>query len=658
MPKKLSLFALFLYRMFYFIMLAFLLGITARELIQISGILGFFMFYLLVFLTCITVHESGHLLGAMLAKLHISLFSVGFLKFIHRKDRWHVSINKYMLLGGFTLAAPSDDNNLDRRLMVWTLGGPVMGLFYALICGLLYAMISPVLGGADSVLTETGNKLLQTWLIANGGFSILITMHSIIPEKDWSATSDGYKLFHYWRKTPEAIAIRAQYLLNGAAQTGVRPRDWQTNYFDYLLEPSSTPNRRMQALLLRYFVELDRGEVELAGRSLDQALFLSKGEKLPSAALYWEAAYYTARYREQPQLARHWLQRAQPGFLDEDQSYARAKAAILLAEGNNIEAVYWIDKGLALVDQSLEPGTAKAEKDWLQELRSLASLDAPGDTSPQWQVKKLLAGSSLSGEQAQISQSVSVIDRPNQKKALIFQKLKKIEVGKSLFILIIPILMFVLVLSFLYYWLQPPVCHAKIIENLVCKSSYNLAVIHGLNAEREGYLQKAADAFSTALQVDPEGSLARNMRAHLYTTMENYQQAFEDYSFLIAKEPGESNLYLARAKVLIQLERYPLAINDLIMAIELGDIDTRNEGIDLLESAFLQLTNFEEFSGVGYDQWLVAPQSLESLCKLGLVYAYQGDISTVEELLDEMEKNLQVGFQWCEQHIRGLITRK
>ena len=133
--------------------------------------------------------------------------------------------------------------------------------------------------------------------------------------------------------------------------------------------------------------------------------------------------------------------------------------------------------------------------------------------------------------------------------------------------------MFVLVLSFLYYWLQPPVCHAKIIENFVCKSSYNLAVINGLNAERQGHLQKAADAFSTALQVDPEGSLARNMRAHLYTTMEDYQQAFEDYSLLIAEEPGESNLYLARAKVLIQQERYLLAIDDLIKAIELGGID-------------------------------------------------------------------------------------
>ena len=148
---------------------------------------------------------------------------------------------------------------------------------------------------------------------------------------------------------------------------------------------------------MRYFVELDRGEVELAGRSLDQALFLSKGEKLPSAGLYWEAAYYTARYREQPQLARHWLQRAQPGFLDEDQSYARAKAAILLAEGNSIEAISWIDKGLALVDHSLEPGTAKAEKDWLQDLRSLASMDAPGAVSAQWQVKKLMAGLSHSG---------------------------------------------------------------------------------------------------------------------------------------------------------------------------------------------------------------------------------------------------------------------
>ncbi|HSQ26262.1 MAG TPA: site-2 protease family protein [Anaerolineales bacterium] len=657
MPKKLSFFTLFLYRMFYFIMLAFLLGITAQELIHISGIIGFFVFYLFVFLSCITVHESGHLLGAMLAKLHIALFSVGFLKFVRRKDRWHVSINKYMLLGGFTLAAPSDDNNLDRRLMVWTLGGPVMGLLYAVICGLLYAMISPVTGGADSVLTETGNKLLQTWLIANGGFSILITMHSIIPEQDWSATSDGYKVFQYWRKTPEAMAIKVQYLLNGAAQTGIRPRDWQTDYIEYLLDPSSPPNRRMQALVLRYFVELDYGEVELAGRSLDQALFLSKGERLPSAGLYWEAAYYTARYREQPQLARHWLQRAQPGFLDEYQSYARAKAAILLAEGNSHEAISWIDQGLVLIDHSLEPGTAKAEKDWLQDLRSLASIEAPDDASPQSQIKKLMAGLSQSGEDEPAIQSDLIMDRPIQKKKLTFPKLRSVEFVKTFIVLFIPSLMFVLVLSFLYYWLQPPECHVKILENFVCKSNYNLAVINGLNAERQGHLQKAAEAFSTALQADPEGSLARNMRAHLYTITGNYQQAFEDYSLLIAKEPGESTLYLARAKVLIQQEKYPLAIDDLVKAIELGGIDIRNEGIVLLESTFLQLTNFEGFSANGYEQWLIAPQSLESLCKLGLAYAYRGDFPKVEELLDAMEESQQVGFQWCQQQILEIITQ-
>ena len=372
-PSWLGTLSLFLYRMFYFTAFAALLGVTAPVIIPVFGFLGYFIFYLLVFTVSICFHELGHLLGALIANLRISVVSVGILKIVLLGDKYRLRINRSPILSGSIYAAPVDNYNLDRRLILWTIGGPLMGLLYGFLCLLWYLLLLPPAGASSWLAHLAVSQPFQAWLLAGAEVSILISLHSILPWGDGSATSDGYKLIQYWRRGSEAQSLKYLYLLSGASQSGVRPRDWQKDWIEYLLQPSTPPHMRMQAMLLNYYAELDNGAIEQAGQKLDKALVFSSGGAFPGAGLYWEAAYFNARYRNQASVARQWLQRARSGFHDELQTQARAEAAILISEGKPFEALAWVAKGLSILDQSLEPGIAKAEREWLEDLQSLAA---------------------------------------------------------------------------------------------------------------------------------------------------------------------------------------------------------------------------------------------------------------------------------------------
>ncbi len=644
-----GLFLLFLYRMFYFFMLAVILGISAQALIPSINFHGFLIFFLLVFGTCITIHEVGHLWGAVIGKFRVTMFSVGLLKFVRSRNRWYIRYNRFFLLGGFTLASPLKDENLDRRLVVWTLGGPLTGIFYAIASWTILLILN-----SKSFLPFTNKTtdlfvVLQVWLLANAGFSFLISLHSLIPEQTWSSSSDGYKLLQYWRKGTDATAIKYLYLLSGAAQSGVRPRDWHEDYLDDLMDPSMPLNHRMHALLLSYLSEMDKGFIEQAGRSLDQALLLSRGEKLPSASLYWEAAYYNARFRNQPILARQWLSRAQKGFLDEEQTRARAEAAILIAEGQFEQAMIWIDKGLSVLDWSLEPGTAKAEQEWLISLRNLAlesnrrtsltphrPMDGANDTT----------NVSVNGE----SQAL-VFEAPHKKtialKDKIIQFFRIDHIVNSVFLRFTPVAIFCLILAFLYYWLVPPACSPKIIENLLCKSKYNLSIIEGLNAERQGRNEEALLAFSEAINVQPQGCLALSLRAHLTTFLGDYQLAFLDYSTLLDHCQDKPRYLLSRAGVLIKQGMYPSAIDDLTLSMNALDETAFIEGRSLLDQSFREIDDLDLYINAFHSENNGEDLASSELCKLGLAYAYRGNQAQAKEVMTWLLSNSQPGYSWC-----------
>lgn len=655
-PANLSSVVLFFYRMFYFVMLAFLIGITIQTLLQVFGIVGFLVFYILVFVACVTVHEIGHLLGAILVKFYLSMFSVGFLSFIRIRDRWTIKLNRYILLGGFTLAAPLDDQHIDKRLVVWTIGGPLMGILYGLACFGLYLLLPPQMAEPEGVLSQNMFAILQAWFLANGCFSLLIAIHSLIPDQSWSATSDGYKLLQYWRNSEEARAMKYIYLISGAAQAGVRPRDWQPDYIEKLLQNSSTPNRRMQAFYYQYLYALDLGEIEKAGRSLDQALLLCRGKKLSSAGLYWEAAYFTARFRKQSDLARQWLRRAQAGLLDEAQTRARAEAAILNADGYKEEALSWIEKGLLVVADSIEPGIAIAERDWLDDLKTLVFQDfSQEELSPQVQVRRMISqsldardiDSKVVKSEQRLPESIpSARRRP--------QKIQIDSLWKILILGTVPVLVFSVVLAVLYYWMQPPSCAPKIIDNFLCKSSYNMAVFQGLNAEKQGDHRSAVQAFSLALEAHPDGLLARNMRAHLSKILGDYPQAMVDLSFLIDRNQSDPSLYLTRAEIWMRQGRLLLALDDAVTAISIDPDQLEPNGRKLLQQIFEPIEDFDQFFQDLHAQEASKSDELRIACKLGLAYAYDAHSTEAEKYAQELALDSSGSLKWCSQEIRNI----
>jgi hypothetical protein len=80
-----------------------------------------------------------------------------------------------------------------------------------------------------------------------------------------------------------------------------------------------------------------------------------------------EAAYFEARHRQDAAAARQWLNQA-PKDGVEPQTYLRAEAAVLLAEGRYREAAVIATAALVVLPKSADPGGAIAEKEWLESI--------------------------------------------------------------------------------------------------------------------------------------------------------------------------------------------------------------------------------------------------------------------------------------------------
>jgi len=145
---------------------------------------------------------------------------------------------------------------------------------------------------------------------------------------------------------------------------GVRPRDWDAG-LAALLEPPEG-SREEYLLLLAYYHTYDRGDIERARRLLDRAIaLLSEGSVFNPTLIRAEAAY---------------------PFSLEEHTRRRAEAAVRFAEGRYAEAVAAAEAGIDAVPRSRDPGGAKAERDWLEAVRTASQraldreLEAYGET--------------------------------------------------------------------------------------------------------------------------------------------------------------------------------------------------------------------------------------------------------------------------------------
>jgi len=377
--------------------------------VQLYGVAGpqiAFIGMILLWVGGVTVHEAGHLFGALAGRLRIVSVAVGPIQVMRKKRGFRLGRHpdRPTDAAGFVMVQPTVLDRLGRRLAWCLCGGPLANLLTGLLClALAVHFNQPAseghLGGSslwpwEWILDSTTSW--ACWLYTAAIVNLLLGLNNLIPIPIDGKGNDGVKLMalfrgkHSWQRiAPILEHYEILRTLNQAMRGGVRPRDWDAGLVEKMLPPEemSSPGLEFSLssfYLYGYFHALDTGNYDRAGQLLDLALRHRKGNSINfRAAVCMEGTFFEAFYRHDLSAARAWWVRAQCGLV-EAPTWLRAEAAILLAEGQRVEAADKAEKGLAALADSTDLGGALAERELLEailaEARKPAS-DAPGATS-------------------------------------------------------------------------------------------------------------------------------------------------------------------------------------------------------------------------------------------------------------------------------------
>lgn len=100
-------------------------------------------------------------------------------------------------------------------------------------------------------------------------------------------------------------------------------------------------------------------------------------------------------------------------------------------------------------------------------------------------------------------------------------------------------------------------------------------VLKGMIYEREGFLTRAHDEYTRALNYEPESALALEMRAKVLLKEGKPRKALEDLTSLIRLRPKDAEFFLLRAQVHVKLEDYGAALTDFAQVDVLRPADDR-----------------------------------------------------------------------------------
>jgi hypothetical protein len=323
---------------------------------------------LLLALTLIAGHESGHLVAGLAVGFRPWLVIIGPLKIVREGAALRARLNR-SLVPGLVRALPADARNLRRRLAVYVSGGPLANLFLGVLC-----LVLALLADHTSTATTTRSRM-GIWLGMIGLCSLVLFLGTIIrflaaalPFRSRGLRSDGAQLLDLLRGRPRAERRLVAVTLVTAWQNGVRPRAWEAGFVERLLVLREGTEDDVGANVCGYYYALDSGQTERAGRLLDLAVSQLRGYQADfRPALLLEAAFFEARHRRNVVAARARLEQAQSGPA-ERYTRLRAEAAILWAEGRYAEAAAKAEEGLATIPRSAALSNAVLESEWLNSI--------------------------------------------------------------------------------------------------------------------------------------------------------------------------------------------------------------------------------------------------------------------------------------------------
>jgi len=332
----------------------------------IDFILSFSAFVVMLLLS-VLLHELGHLIGGRLVGFHFLLLIVGPFKVQRIGPRLHYGWNRHLnLAGGLAASVPKDHRHLRWRMFLMVAGGPAISL---LCTGLaLYFVFRFVFS-------------LEPWqqglLLLFGAMNSAISLLTLIPLPTCGFASDGSRLLLLVRGGPTAARWCAAVALSYMA-ISQRPREWDRTVLEAALAVPDGSLDDVSAHFLAYSAALDHGDSAATTRHL--TYFLTNRQAYPLAlqpALFLEAAYWAAQQGDAP-ASRIWLEQATDGALIEPHTRARAKAAVLLAEGRYAEAAAASQAGLTFLAHRYYGPEADHEREILHRLLKTAESASEG----------------------------------------------------------------------------------------------------------------------------------------------------------------------------------------------------------------------------------------------------------------------------------------
>ncbi len=199
---------------------------------------------------------------------------------------------------------------------------------------------------------------------------------SLIPAVIPGTTNDASQIVETWNALLPDQRTRSLHELSWASVRGQRPQEYDEFILLTALEPVDNSPEELRANFLAYVKAQDEKSPDVAATYLDRCLeIIAQYPDKPEIGqgTYVEAAYFEARYGQDPIRAHGWLKlellfETEAASIYHEQAMLRTEAAILLAEKELTQAKEKAASSFAYLETFTDIGNAKFEEDWLKEI--------------------------------------------------------------------------------------------------------------------------------------------------------------------------------------------------------------------------------------------------------------------------------------------------
>ncbi len=337
------------------------------------------LFYFLVLLLAVVVHEAGHLLAGWIVGFRFGFVSIGPFTLNRVHGRLKVRFRQ-ILTGASGLAGMHVDGvrRLRRRLLVFIAGGPAANLLSvpattALINYLFHA-------------TRNGWVLIPVHLFV--WISLILGLVNLLPFSVGALFSDGARMAMLFRSRTRARRWLSIVALQEQTQKGLRPRDWKRTWLSAASSVQDGSIDDFRGNLLAYAAASGREDAPVAALHLEKCLELTHSVA-PSTrdVLSLEAVVFTAWFRRDAETAQKWLEQVKKLKVAPQLSRLRADIAIRCTRKDfDVALVRW-QEGLAFIEKlpvgAAQKGLKEGWLEWHEEIRQRQSGETASTASHQ-----------------------------------------------------------------------------------------------------------------------------------------------------------------------------------------------------------------------------------------------------------------------------------